>query len=485
MSELKEGMIFKNAREMCNFIGIDYESELPPQIYKRLAGYCNYHRTDKKDIVVDNVFDVPDFSKCDNRNNDHIYEIGDVFNNSNGTIEVIEKIRYGEKNRKSYVCKCSTCGQEFIQYEYNLKKGIGCPVCHNKKVAIGINDMWTTNKELAEMLLNPDDGFKYTQSSSGSVDWECPICGEVIKNKMISNVNKRGLSCPFCSKTKSFPNRFMYNLLKYLKIDFEDEKVFEWSKFDDTFRRYDFYIPEYGIIEMMGRQHYHHTNFHTLSGRTLQDDIDNDTYKKQLATSNGIQNYACIDCQISDAEYIKNSLLNSNFGSTYDLSKVDWNYIDEQSQLNCLSVICDIWNSGEYDIMIISEKVGLGRGAVTKYLKKGNDLNLINYDIKKTKAAGNLKALAKMYQNRSNPIKCNENGLYFGSLFLCESVMSEIYNLKFLHSCIIQVLSGKNAKHKGFTFQYITREEFNRIKTESPELAHGDFFIPNYQSKTA
>ena len=46
--------------------------------------------------------------------------------------------------------------------------------CFAKK---GINDLWTTCPEVAQLLLNPEDGYKLTKSSGKHVDFKCPNCG--------------------------------------------------------------------------------------------------------------------------------------------------------------------------------------------------------------------------------------------------------------------------------------------------------------------
>ena len=61
---------------------------------------------------------------------------------------------------------------------------IGCGCCNGKVVVKGINDMWTTNPELAKLLVNPDDGYKYTSTSGKKVDWRCPICNTIIYSKL-------------------------------------------------------------------------------------------------------------------------------------------------------------------------------------------------------------------------------------------------------------------------------------------------------------
>ena len=155
-------------------------------------------------------------------------------------IEILEQTYIVTKNgikRKAYKARCLKCGYVYTDYDYNFYKKIGCGYCNGKVVVKGINDMWTTNPELAKLLANPDDGYKYTSTSSQKVDWRCPICNTIHRNKVINNISLRGLSC-LCSKSKSYPNRFMYWLLDYLHIEFEDEKTFDWS----DGKRYDFYI---------------------------------------------------------------------------------------------------------------------------------------------------------------------------------------------------------------------------------------------------
>lgn len=473
---LEKGMVFKNARAVFTFLGYDYDSKHPARMYKRLSCYCEYHRDDKKQVIIDDIFENPNYSIYDKRNNNYIYNVGDIIRTNNSDLKIIKLARLTDKNRKGYICKCTVCNHEFPQVEYNLKNKIGCPVCCGKDVVIGVNDMWTTVPELAKLLLNTEDGYKYTQSSQFKVNWKCPICGEII-NRSIANVKSRGFICSNCERTQSYPNRFMYNLLKYLDVEFENEKVFEWSKLGTTFKRYDFYIPSYGIIEMMGRQHYIYCNFHKLQGITLQDEINNDIFKKNLAFNNNINNYLQIDSRISSLKYIKNSILNSELANIYDLSKVDWEYIDMLSQKKVLNVISDLWNNGIYDIYSLKQKTGLSSGIITKYLKKCDEYKLIEYDKNKTKQASIKFFKEKTYQNKATPIMCIEKGLYFGSMQKCVDVMNEITGLKFSHGNINGVLNGRYTHHHKYTFKSLTREEFNNIKLQSPELAFGDFFI--------
>src|ERR1035437_4433913 len=127
---------------------------------------------------------------------------------------------------KSIEVKCSNCSGIWSPIANSLFVGQGCPYCcpTPRKVVIGLNDMWTTNSELAQLLLNSDDGYKYTKSSSIKINWKCPECGNIIKNNAPHKINRYGLSCNRCSDGISYPEKFMSSLLFQLGIDFETEK---------------------------------------------------------------------------------------------------------------------------------------------------------------------------------------------------------------------------------------------------------------------
>lgn len=481
MNKLEKGMIFKNTREICEYLDIPYSLNHPERSYKYISELCEWHKENILNIVIDKVYENVNFIIRKQNRCEYLYNVGDILDFEKDKIIILKQIKIPTKKsmRRGYICRCLVCNHEYSQYEYNLEKHVGCPLCKNKIVVPGANDLWTTRPDIAKLLLNPEDGYKYTQGSNVKLDFICPICGDIIKNLIISNVTRRGLKCPSCSKSKSYPNRFMYNLLKYLNIEFNDEITFDWSRFNNTFKRYDFYIPEYGIIEMQGRQHFSVSTFENCGGRTLKEEIENDIYKKELAIKNGIVNYTYIDCYYSTKEYIKHNLLNSDFALRYDLRNVDWDYIDKQSNLNIVTEISKLWNSGIYDRNLIGKYVGLNGGNVTKYLNKAHEYGLIDYDKNKTKKSGEERARYAYYNKYSTPIICKEIGLYFGSIGICSQIMKEKYNTLSDRGAILAIINGSRVSRTGYTFQYITKQEFNQIKQDpkTAHLAYGDLFI--------
>lgn len=280
--------------------------------------------------------------------------------------------------------KCLVCN-----YEWKAEPGSiihanrGCPICNGGTDTIvrGINDMWTTNPELASLLADPEDGYRYTQGTSKKVCFKCNNCGSISKPLSIHKVKTRGFNCKCCSENRSFPNKIMYNLLSYLNIPFEDEKKFDWCKFKvkgkNKYGIYDFYIKDNNIIiEMDGRFHYEYNN---LSNQTLKTSQIIDYEKDKLAYEHNIK-VIRIDCYVSDINYIKEHILQSELNGYFDLSDIDWNYCFYHTIPNYIK---EIWNeyNNKISIMDLARKYKKDYGTISKYLKMGNSLGLCNYTV--------------------------------------------------------------------------------------------------------
>ncbi|MFJ3387757.1 zinc-ribbon domain-containing protein [Lysinibacillus sp. NPDC086135] len=273
----------------------------------------------------------------------------------------IYRVTKGQGIKAWWKCKI---GHEWDASIINRSNGSKCPYCSNKKVSIRYNDMWTTNPELASLLANPEDGFKYMQGSKKKVDWKCSECGEIIKNKTISDINIYGLSCPRCSDGISYPEKIMYHLLKEFDLEFCCQKTFGWSKN----KRYDFYLPVYNaIIEMHGGQH-SGNGFEELGGRIFEEEIKNDKLKEKLAKNNGIKRYIVIDAKISDFKYIKNNILNSDLTKLCEFNDVNWSNIKLNINKSFKVKIVQLFKDG-YSKSEISEMLNLHISTIYRALK--------------------------------------------------------------------------------------------------------------------
>ena len=316
-----------------------------------------------------------------------------------------------------------------------------CTICVNKKVLKGYNDLFTTHPETASLLLNKEDGIKYTYGSKQRVNWKCLTCDEIIMDKSIDKVVSTGLSCPNCTSTSMrYPERLMYHFLKETNIEFIRQKSFEWSEN----KVYDFFIPSFSsIIETHGEQHYN-GGFSSYGGRTLEEEQENDMHKQNLATTHGIDNYLVIDCRTSNFEYIKNNIINSKLSDLIDLNLVDWHKINLNSQASMNVDILNYWNAG-LSLKEIIEETKISRNTVSKILQNYHRLGKCVYDVNRGRKKNlDKKSKRKIYQLDSNlkPVKTWE-GL--------DSIQTELgYSKHSIRGCC----AGRSVTSHGFIWRY-------------------------------
>lgn len=249
----------------------------------------------------------------------------------------------------------------------HLFNGIGCPYCAGYKVWPGFNDLWTTHPNIAKLLKNQEDGFKYSKASYKQTMFICPTCGnEIIKH--ISDVYMDGLSCPMCSDGISYPNKFGRAFLKQLPINnliCEYRPVWSVPYIYDNYFQYD--GVDY-ILEMDGGFHYLEGG---LSDITLAERKAIDVTKDELAIKNNIK-IIRINCLQSDKDYIANNILHSELKDIFDLSIIDWNLCDQKAQKSLVKESCDLYISGIRKLSTIANMLNISMCTVRKYLKKGS-----------------------------------------------------------------------------------------------------------------
>lgn len=280
----------------------------------------------------------------------------------------------GSNKKVWWLGKCEHKWKTSISHRTRENQETGCPYCAGQKILIGFNDMWTTNPELASMLADPEDGYKYTQGSDRLVNWKCPHCQTSIKRKRIYDIYRSGLSCPFCSDGISIPEKIMSNVLRSLNIEFKWQKTFSWL----PSRRYDFYLLDFDtIIEVHGGQHYIE-GFVSVGGQALKEVEENDKLKKNMAIEKEVSNYIVIDARASTVDWIKNSILSSDLNSLFDFSLVDWEAIELKSLTSLMLETCDLWNKGT-GIEDIAREIGLSTTTIRSYLNRGTQARLCTF----------------------------------------------------------------------------------------------------------
>jgi transposase len=223
--------------------------------------------------------------------------------------------------------------------------------------------------------IGEEQAKKLTSNSRQEINFICPNCKKV-KTIVLNQLTTRGLGCE-CGDGISYPEKLMINVLKSLNITYKRQ-----ISYDDGEHRYDFYLPQYGVIlETHGLQHYEERQ--DWGGLEKQQNIDK--YKRQLALQNGIlnENYHEIDCRYSNLKWCRiniETVLNQ-YVNIDILTDKDWQEFDKKSQNSVVYELCKYYNENpNLTVKELMEIFDLSNSCVSVYLHKGNDYGWCDYD---------------------------------------------------------------------------------------------------------
>lgn len=334
------------------------------------------------------------------------YVVGQTIVDANRDL-VITAVRH--KRRKNghklweYKYRCNRCGfdcgphfkagvamKEHWSIQDSLNQGKGCACCIRRIIVPEINSIAANVDKCAWMckyFKDQNDAKKYPPSYSKKILLTCPDCG---RDKLIAphTLRDSGFGC-VCGDGLSYPEKFMYNILEQLEIDFDYHKAFEWSKnTPNGTKYYDFYIPNKSlIIETHGPQHYKRAFSETIAAaRTFEQEQSNDLLKKELALKNGVANYIELNCSISDCNFILSSILSSGLLDILDRdpANIDITISDIFASSNIIKLCSDLWNTG-VPTEEIARRLKLHKDTVRKYMYKADKFGWSNYKNKQIK----------------------------------------------------------------------------------------------------
>ncbi|WP_283695732.1 hypothetical protein [Clostridium perfringens] len=337
-----------------------------------------------------------------------------------------------------------------------LLNGNRCPICSRQKAVLGVNTIWDTDRWMCDLGVSEKDAKRYTHCGNKKITVRCPDCDRE-KKIQINNIYTYKSICCSCGDGKSYPEKFVFNLLEQLNVDFEIEYKPKWI----GNKRYDFYIKDIqGIIEVHGKQHYSDNTFEYCGGKTLKQEQQNDNLKRNMALSNGVKHYTELDCRKSNMEWIKNSILNSELSNLFNLSNIDWQQCAEFANKNIVKEVCDYWSNKQEDETStdLGKIFKLSITTIRKFLKKGTNLGWCDYNPKEEGLKGRLKGNKKVSKLNCKKVEIFKNGSslgIFNSVTELERKSEELFGIKLLNSNISMVSTGKQKHHKGFTFKYV------------------------------
>lgn len=383
----------------------------------------------------------------------YCYKVGDIVNEK---IEILKQIQIERKTTKGkgivkckgYLCRCLRDEYEFTIEEADLKNGHGCPVCANHIIIKGINDIATTDPELASLFVNEDDAYHYSRRSDFKIWVKCPYCG-TLKLMRIAELTGRGyVPCEKCSKGISYPNKFAHELFQQLSAQYI-KYIYEYSPDWAGKLRYDNYIELLDgrkiIVEMDGGFHYAKNNDYLSQ---------NDSHKNELAKKHGIEmirvncNYLKVGQRYN---MIKTNLCNS-LKDVFDLSDINWDKCNEIGISNKLIEVLNYYKTNpRLGLTEIARDCKISVPTLYEYLYTGEELSLCTY----------VRADPNRIKN-SKPIAMYDSDLNFMGIYKSGKQISETFPELNLAHRQIRRCATDNKPYKGYIFKFVSYKEYQQ-----------------------
>lgn len=359
-------------------------------------------------------------------------------------LTILKKQYIQDKYKRMYKYHCNICEYEDWALEKDLLEGCGCSVCSNHKTKLGVNTIWDTDRWMCDLGVSEEDAKTHTKCSGKKINVTCPHCGKVKQMVVHKIYYRKSIGCN-CSDNISYPEKILISVLDQLKIKYVKEYSSEWS----NNKRYDFYLNNYNtIIECHGIQHYKYTGLK----RTLEQEQNNDEYKKELALQNKISNYIILDCRESELEFIKNSILNSKLNKLFDLNNINWFQCEKFALSNRIKEVCEYWNQKEEweTTKDLCKVFHLSKSTICKFLRKGNKLFWCNYNPKDEYIKG-----VKNSKGNRKSVCVFKDDVFLGkfeSYIDLERNSEKLFGIKLLQNGICDSIK-LSKPYKGFTFE--------------------------------
>ena len=206
----------------------------------------------------------------------------------NGDLKPIDVV--AGSNKKVWWC-CSE-GHEWKVGISHRNRGHNCPVCSNKKVLKGFNDLATTHPELVKEWHPTKNGnLKPIDVIAGSNKkvWWC--CSE--GHEWQASLNKRAYSnrgCPICNEshleklTRNVLSKYGYNFTEQVKFDSLIGLGGNLLSFDFVINNLD---GSFILVECQGEQHYRPVDY--FGGkRQYKKQLEHDRLKQEFCEQNHI-----------------------------------------------------------------------------------------------------------------------------------------------------------------------------------------------------
>lgn len=279
----------------------------------------------------------------------------------------------------------NTCKCAFIVTPNSfVNSGTKCPICTNRIIVKGVNDINTTNLKLAKLMLKEQDRFTLAENSGVRVDWICPDCKNIIENRSPNYIRKNGLYCQYCGDGLSYPNKFFTEMFTQLSGQIKNY-IREYSPPWAGNRRYDNYfeIDNYKYIVEVDAGLGHGKKVYTNYKYSSEETEYFDKQKENLALHHDISIFRIdVESARHNLIAIRDVVLSSYISSLLDLSNVNWEKCHRVASTSKMLTAVQIYNNGTTSPFKIGKLIGASSSSVTRYLRAGNLYGMCEFTVK-------------------------------------------------------------------------------------------------------
>lgn len=364
----------------------------------------------------------------------------DLTNKQFGRLKVLRCIGTNDNRNHIWECQCK-CGNIVQVLGVQLTRKNGTVTCEKCRVIDGKNDIPTIAPWMTKYFKFQEDIYKYTYGSGKQVLVKCPNCEEEKFITVKDLYKHKSIGC-ICSDTVSYPEKFIFSLLKQLNINFYYQYSPEWI----GKKRYDFYVPFQNLIIEVdgGIGHGHRYSFGKSSMSEL---IAVDKYKEEQALQHNL-NVVRINAHPSTYEVLVDSI-KENLDCYFDLSKVNFLKCDEFGSINLIKEICLQWNDIN-NLQYFIDTYKLSDVTIRRYLKKGTKLGWCHYSSEEEKQ--------KNIMRNSKKIKVYQNDYCLGEFNSCAEfarIFNQLQNEITINPVSLANIVNKGKKYKGLIIERV------------------------------
>lgn len=373
-------------------------------------------------------------------------------------------------SHKAYEFVCDKCGCKNTLYEYHIGNGVGCSVCDNKRVVVGVNDIPTTAPWMIPYFQGgKEEAEKYTCCSSKKIFAKCPFCGRVKKEKsaIYHIYNNHGIGCA-CKDGVSVPNKFIFNIMEQLLLageisTFENEK--KVNDDEGSYYYYDVYFEKENkkfVIEMDGRiGHGYIPTKNSFQKKSPKETAIRDFKKDNLAEKNGWR-IIRIDADDSKYQYLKQQIIESELSDVVNLELINWDEVFDFASKNIIKEVCDYKRENPNAYTTDAAKVfRMSKGTIREYWIKGTELGWCYYNGKedaKRKNSERPNGTSKWIPITVKRLSDN-NITEFLSLTHLERESKALYGFTMYRHPVKDMIDGKRKFYEGYEIIKIDKGE--------------------------